>query len=630
MDRRDFIAAGAGLVVLARRAVAEETVAAAGGRLTLTSPGGVVTASILADESGRLSYELAARGAVVVERSPLGLVADGADLGAGVTLPGLVAARTVDESYACRGHHATARNHYRGATIPIASAGGKTLHLEARVFDDGFAWRYILPASGPLPISGEASAFTLPAGSTVYYQTNTKNYEGLHHQDPIERVQGVIGLPVTVALPGAGFLALSEAALFNYSGMTLKAVGGRRLGAVFEDDVSFTSSPGADGMVRSPWRLIIAAPDLNGLVNSDLIANLNEPPDPALFADAAAWIKPGRALWPWWSGNTGDIDKHQRYADGAAALGFEYVLVDEGWERWGRFQAGENKWTMIKHLVEYCRPKGVGVWLWKHCKKLRDDGYRDQFFGDVKDTGAVGVKIDFMDRESRAMVGFYESALRDAARHQLMVNFHGANKPTGEARAWPNEMTREGIRGFEYNRGLPPLPAWYTAALPFTRLIAGHADFTPVAFDPAKIGATSYAHQLALPICLLSEVTNYADRPEHYLDEPAAAPALPVLKEIPTVWDETVVLPPSEIIRCAALARRSGRRWFIGVLNGEGGRALELKLSFLGPGRYQATILSDPADTPAGFIRTEKTVDTAGSITAELRAGGGLVAMLTP
>lgn len=594
--------------------------------LVLESPGKTVEAAFFMADGGRLGYRMSLRGRVVIEDSPLGIMIDGKDLGLVSGLPGSIERKTIDRKYPWSGAHSVAIDRCIEARIPLRSASGVEWALEVRAYDDGLAFRYSLPSQqGPMTVTGESGAFVIPAGSTAWFQDNTRNYEGIHHAERIEDVSGLAPLPVTVVLPEeAGFLAITEAALFGYSGMTLQADKPRELGSVFLDDESWQ----ADAPAKSPWRVIMASKTLDGLVNSDMVHNLCPDPSEEIFGNAGEWIRPGRALWSWWSEGTGTPELQRKYVDGASELGFEYILVDEGWEFW--FRLGKNKWDIVAELVDYARARGVSVWLWKRWKKLSRPAYREKFFKKAREIGVVGIKIDFMDSESRDRVEFYEAALRDAGRHRLMVNFHGANKPTGESRTYPNEMTREGIRGLEYNRFGAALTPEYNVTIPFTRLLAGHADYTPVTFNPAKTGATTFAHQLAMPIVVLSQVTNYADRPENFLQNPATEPALPLLKSIPTVWDRTVVLDASEIGRCAAFARRSGKTWFVGVMNASSQRDVSIELSFLDKGKHEALILTDPPDGSLGFKSETRTVDRKSAIKTTLIGGGGLTAMIKP
>jgi alpha-glucosidase len=233
--------------------------------------------------------------------------------------------------------------------------------------------------------------------------------------------------------------------------------------------------------------------------------------------------------------------------------------------------------------------------------------------------------LDFMDSESKAVIDFYTAVLEEAAEYELMVDFHGANKPTGESRPYPNEMTREGIRGLEYNKW-SALPAAHYATLPFTRLLAGHGDFTPCTFNPEMLKGTTFALQLATAICYTSPLMFYADEPERYL----RTPAVDVIKAIPSVWDETIVLPGSELGRLAAIARRRGPVWFVGLINGGAARRYELDLDFLGEGRFQSVQLGDNPTRADDLIRSTSVVSASTSLAVAMNAGGGSVVMLRP
>ena len=201
-----------------------------------------------------------------------------------------------------------------------------------------------------------------------------------------------------------------------------------------------------------------------------------------------------------------------------------------------------------------------------------------------------------------------------------MINFHGSNKPAGESKTWPNEMTREGIYGLEHRK----VVAWgeFNATFPFVRMLAGHADYTPVVFGERR-KETSWAHQIASAVILTSPLLVYGGHPASLLSNPAAE----MIKSIPSVWDETRVLPPSEIGELALFARRSGDRWFIAAMNGPNARTLRLDLGFLPRGNYAALIVSDQLDTD-GAVGVERR-SLSGSLQISLRASGGFVIRLS-
>ncbi len=561
-----------------------------GNGFVLQSPSGVLKATLRLTGENRLRYQAKRGEALVVEDGDIGLTADGVDLGAGVAVEE-IRQETIYETYKVLGGHAEALNHCNAYRFSLRhAASGEAYELQARAYDDGFAFRYSLSREGTTTVQGEASSWTLPAGSRVWlFERNNgwklKSYAGEWISADAEELhtvssQGPVqGTPLVVELPDrTGYAAILEAALYNYSGMRLEAIGGRAVRANFtEGNAGFA----VEGAVLTPWRVAMAVPDLDGLANSDIITNLNPAPSESLFPDMS-YIRPGRSAWRWWSLGTGTPEQERETVDQAATLGFEYTTVDEGWEAW------PEPWADLRRLTAYANGKNVGVFVWKRSKEIDDPrfGWRAmrEFFDKAKDAGAAGLKIDFIDNESKAAIDFEIAALTLAAERRLMINFHGISKPTGESRAYPNEISREGIRGLELNKMKEgPIPAWHNAALPFTRFVAGHGDYTPVGFS--NPGETTYAHQLATMIAFTSPLQVVAENPAFLLEAEAAQPALDVLKSIPSVWDETRALPPSAIGELAVLARRTGEAWFLSVLNGKAERTtLRLPLSFLAGG----------------------------------------------
>ncbi|MDQ1910518.1 glycoside hydrolase family 97 catalytic domain-containing protein [Paenibacillus sp. GD4] len=606
-------------------------------RYQLQSPEGAVSGDLLINAQGQLQYEVKFRGTSVVGLSDLGVLVDGHHLGDGVEAEAPVYLE-VDETYPARGVHTVAVNRCREMRIAVTHKGsGIKYTVEARAYEDGFAIRYVLPDRGTVTIQGEASSWKLPAQAGVwFFERNNgwklKSYAGEWIRTGAEELhtvssQGPVqGTPLVVELPdGRGYAVVCEAALYNYSGMRLEAVGDGIVKAHFTE--------GADGFqltgeVVTPWRVTMLSPDLNGLVNSDLLTNLNPQPDPALFP-GQDYIRPGRSVWRWWSRGTGSFEEEKAMIDHAEDLGYEFTTVDEGWELW------EDKWAALKALTDYASAKGVGVFVWKRSKEMNDpaDQYRAmrEFMDHVKAAGAVGLKIDFIDCEDLVSIAFETAALRIAAERRLMVNFHGISKPTGESRTYPNEISREGIRGLELNKMKEgPIPAWHNAALPFTRFLTGHGDYTPIGFS--NPGDTTFAHQLATGILFTSPLQVIAEHPEYLLQEPSCRPALDLIKELPSVWEETVVLKESRIGELAAMARRKGDVWYVAVLNGNAEAVtLELEeLTFLPADKnYRAVMLSDAG--PAAFAREESALENGERrLKIQMPPNGGYVAVLRP
>lgn len=599
----------------------------------VASPSGKVQARIMID-AGRVTYSVLLEDRIVIDRAQMGIVVDNLDYSQSTMDAAGVSTQVVDQTYPMLGVKSAARNHYVCARIPLVSgAVGAKWTLEARVFDDGFAFRYILPGAGARTIQKETTSFTLPEGSAIwYFERNNKwklqSYAGEWLRAPlaamsrVSKMGPVQGLPLVGELPRGGYVVLTEAACWNYSSLRCKAVGSNTFLASLADD-SFVLR---DEIV-TPWRVVLCVQDLNAMVNSTLVNNLAPAPDARLYADTS-YIKPGRSVWRWWSSGTGSPQEERAYVDHAVELGYEYTTVDEGWEKW------PETWATLGDLCGYAREKKVGVIVWKHSKEIMNPSgnWKEMraFFDKVKAAGAVGMKIDFMNSDGKTAIDFEIAALRLAAERKLLVNFHGCHKATGEARSYPNEVTREGIRGLELNKMKEgPLSASHNAALPFTRFIAGHADYTPFTITPSRLGPTTVSHQLATVVCFTSPLQTIAENPARMLESDFEG-LTSVLKRIPSVWDETKVLPGSKIGDLAVMARRKGDTWFVAALNGSGRRNHLVNLLFLGEGKYHAVWIQDSPDSPARFKVVKRPIDRQEKIELPMNEGGGFVMLLEP
>lgn len=628
-SRRAFLSASVAAPLLAARI---SGAVSAANEIKIASPNRQAQFQLQRGGAVGLSYRVTLRGRPVIETSRLGIVLDGVDLGRGAEI-GSVETYRVREKYAWRGAHSVAFNHCNGARISVRSAEGQTSYtVEARAYDDGVAFRFIVPGEGGRSrVPEEASAFTLPPGSVVWFHDFHGHYEGVHLRKAIEEVKEGewAAPPLTIKLPdGAGYASITEAALMNYAGMGLQAAGRRGFKAVlghahpvnhpFElrygaGEAKRLSQPASiRGEIKTPWRVVMAGESLDALVNCDIVHNVSPPPDQTLFPDGVKteWLKPGRAVWKYLDGGENTLESMKEFSALAGQLGFEHNVVEGFWRRWSEAE--------MRELVEHSARHRVGVWFWKHSRDLKDPKARREFFELCRRVGVVGAKIDFLDHEAKEVIDHYQTLLRAAAEHKLMIDFHGANKPAGEARTWPNEMTREGVFGLEHRR----VESWagINTTLPFTRLLAGHADYTPVHFGERR-RETSWAHQIATAAIFTSPVLIYGAHPKSLLENPAAE----IIKSIPSVWDETRVLPASEIGQLAAFARRQGERWFLAVLNGPEARRLRVPLSFLGAGRHRALLARDQPDNPAAVKVETSTAKRADHLEIALRAGGGFV-----
>ncbi|MDR2675140.1 MAG: glycoside hydrolase family 97 protein [Opitutaceae bacterium] len=648
--------------------------------LTLTGPAGGNRAvlSFGHDGAGAPAYRLeTADGRRPLTRdAALGITVDGIPFGPGAEVVSQKTSRCV-ETFPARGNH--------GGAVSIAfnelavtlrePESAREWRIEARMSDDTFAWRYIVPpAPAPMPAAGtttaagaatgagivqlvtaEASEFRPVEGCAVWLAERPndwklKSYAGYWMRaawaalPSVSRAGPVQCPPLVVELPdAAGWLVFTEAGLRDYSGMRLLAAdgGGGRGVTARADFTEGAKGFSIAGGVVSPWRVVRFARTLDALPDTtDVLEALSPAADAALFADTS-WIKAGRATWFWWSRRRcGTPDEEAQMVRRAAELGFEYSLVDEGWLEW------DDPWARVRELAKLGRERNTGVLLWRHMRDVMnpENGYADlrAYLDRLAAAGAAGMKIDFFNAESKDMVDLQTAIMREAAKRKLLVLFHGCQKPTGETRTWPNQLSREAIRGLELN-GMKegPVTAEHNCALPFTRLAIGPGDYTPLGFSLP--GATTWAHQLATAAAFLSPLQVIAEFPEMLLADARCAPALDLLKALPVEWDETRVLAPSAIGECVVLARRRGGEWWVPVLNAEPRDIAALDLGFLGGGVFDAVVVGSNAtktpgaagaaamDEKAPLRREElKRVTRDSVITLKLQRGDGALLRFVP
>jgi alpha-glucosidase len=607
--------------------------------LLVTSPDGTLSGRVFIDSSSGLSYQVSFNGHPVGGPGHIGLrlqsLKDNSirEIGSHATF-GSASSGRIDEQYAFHGAKAIANNRANTLTIPVQEHDGSSYTIEARAYDDGFAWRILLANAGSaVRVLEETSTWMLPEGEVWFAERNNdwklKSYAGEFRHTPIDSLpsissQGPIQTaPLVVELPrNGGYELVTEAALANYSGMRLRATGNRTLQVDFTEGAKGFE---VDRALTTPWRVTMLCRDLNCLVNSTLTENLNPPPDAKLFRDTS-YIYEGRFVWRYMSRETGTPAQEAEFVDLAAALGYEYTLVDDGWKTWA------TPWPSMKELVRYAQSKKIGVFAWKDSNEIENPAgdYADarDFLDRAADAGLAGVKLDFFNSESKKKVDFERRILRLGAERSLMIDFHGLQKPTGEERTFPNGMSREAIRGIELNR-MPegPLPASHNAALPFTRFAIGPADYTPVNLQWP--GETTWSHQLATAILLSSPWLVIAEDPAFLLRNPDTAPALEVFKELPTSWDETIVLPGSQIGGVVGMARRKGGIWFVAAINGSSSNAaLPALPSILHLADLEATIVSSPQKR--SFKASKFAIASAWHCDELLSPGDGLVAVLKP
>lgn len=581
------------------------------------SSSGKITATVFA-ENGALKMHIV-KNKMTLLTCGLGIDINGQNIGNNVAKAGMFTSKTINETYPVYGNHPTAHNFCTETTVPLTSENIK-YNLLVRVYNDGVAVRYVIAVDGETKIAKEYTAFTIDDKAMCLWAEYEPSYENLTQQTTFDKV--LEGKPLIAPFTirqKKQYLSFSEAANVSFSDMVWQKNGNELCAVYPANPEGFTIQP-QEGKIATPWRSVMIADNLTQLVNSNLIMNLNEAPK---AGTDFSWVKPGRALWQWWSIGEPQLADQKDWYDAAAELKWEYYLIDDGWRVWQK--EGKGQWQCLKEVIEYGKSVGVKTIIWVDSKEMRNRESMRAYLEKVKQAGASGIKIDFFPPASPDIMQLYEIAREETYRLQLLCNFHGCTKPTGINRTWPHELTREAVRGNEYHmtrydRLLPQNEYTMTA---FTRFLAGPADITPVIFSEKELRHFTWAHQLAQPIILLSPVTHFADSYKEYIDNPAKD----ILQQLPVTWDETIVLPFSGPGKIIGIAKRKGNTWWIGIMNGKEDCQVSFDFSFLKK-PAKALIIEDVPEKNSAIKRSGKTILPNEKIKMTLRAGGGQVIRL--
>jgi alpha-glucosidase len=553
---------------------------------TAVSPHGTLSASVTTSRAPELVVRRAGQ---IVLRARLGRVTD--DRRAQTARVRATASRMLGVYSTTAGKRR--RHTVNASAVTLRFPGGAKLELA--VADDGVAFRQ----------TGFASATVryLPAaGTTGYLQRLVSHYEGDYVATPLAAARGRVGYPALLADRAGTYTLLTEAGVpYGQPGEHLAARSG----------VLTTRPPaGQLGPARPGWRVAILG-SLADVVASDLPEDFAAP---SRIADPS-WIRPGRVAWSWWSDSASPrrLADQKDYVDFAARAGFEYVLVDAGWDP-----------AWVPELVHYAAERDVRILLWTDWHALATPEQRRAVFGQWASWGVAGVKADFLQSDSGERMAVMDDIAADAAAHHLLVDFHGCTVPRGLQRTWPNVMTLEGVWGAEHEKGGRTDDPALNVTLAFTRNVIGSMDYTPVTFSASGRVSTAAA-QLAQAIVYESGLQHFADAPSAYTSRPAA---LELLRAVPAAWDDTRLLAGAPR-RSVTLARRAGERWFVGSLSATGARIETVPLRFLSPGRaYTARVYSD--DGHDGIAVSTQAVTSAGTLTVPVAANGGFSVDLSP
>ena len=390
-----------------------------------------------------------------------------------------------------------------------------------------------------------------------------------------------------------------------------------------------------------PWRVIVISDQDKDLLNNDIVQKLSAPP-----TMETSWLKPGKVAWDWWNDwNISKVDfraginndTYKYYIDFASANKLEYIILDEGWSDDWDLTKLKNQ-INLQELVEYGKQKNVGLILWSTWYALQKD--IDGLCNRYADMGIKGFKVDFLDRNDQKIVASCYEMASIAAKHHLMLDFHGMFAPQGLQRTWPNVINFEGVRGMEYSKWSADdrVPA-HEVSIPYLRMMGGPLDYTPGAMrnvtkgnarpsNSLPVSQGTRCHQLAMYITYEAPLQMLADNPTAYKENQECTD---FIAKMPTVFDETVALD-GKVAEYTAIARKKDNTWYVSALNNWTGRELTLDFSFLGEGNYSAEIFRDGinADRDARDYKKEiKNVSSTDKITVTMKPGGGWAAIIT-
>jgi alpha-glucosidase len=629
---------------------------------SVESPNGRIEAAIETGENVTLSVSL--DDAVVLNPSPIDLhFRDGGEQFAATGKWSRKEKRTIYETIQPRVPTKASQYLYRANALTLENP---PFQLEIRAHDDGVAYRWRTAHPGQISVNEQITLNFPPVaeyGVTrmdepgTFYNSFERDYSFESEDTFVADQKHEIYLPAVVRLEDGPLLALTETNLSDYAGLYFLPGGKRSMRSVFPlypTKIVETGPRGtriderADYIARTkgnrafPWRIIVIAEEDGDLIRNQLVYSLADEPEMDF-----SWVRPGLLAWDWWHANVlYDVPfesgkntlSYLHYIDFAAENGIPYIMLDGGWsDKDDLFQVNPD--IDLPRVMRHAKERGVGVFLWALWRTFNKQMIPALDW--MEAMGVAGIKVDFMDRDDQVMVRFYEKVFMEAAKRRMLVNMHGAYKPAGLRRKYPNFLTSEGVVGLEYNK-------WSDRATPekdvthaFIRMLAGPLDYTPGAMRNATeenhrsiydrpMSQGTRVHQLSMYVIYESPLQMMADSPSQYRKEPES---LAFIREMPVTWDETVVLQ-AELADFVAIARRKEDRWFLGAMTDWDPRQRMLSLDFLEPGRrYHATLFEDGPNAhrfAEDFRQIKRVVTASDTLEVKLGPGGGFAARFDP
>ena len=624
----------------------------------LTSPDGFLTAKIYI--STNASVEISKRNELLLNLDEIDLIAvDG-------QLEGMRVKKSSNQSVSktvipvIKEKSASYPENYNELTITFKSDKGLTF----RLYNEGIAYRFTTSAKDSLTIINENLTIQFHERDSTRYQSSksyNSSYETPYEHDRFGEMEldKRCYLPLLAEKQNGSLVMVTESDLYNFPGLWVENKGNAVLEGLhppYPETYKYSGNVYNHGQILEtydfiakvkgertyPWRIFAVADNEEELIQNNLVYLLASPTE----LEDVSWIMPGVVMFDWWakkyiygvdfkSGINTETAKY--FIDFCSAQGFRYFLFDDGWCPKDDLLSVNPELDMDV-VTSYAAEKGVDIMLWViwHTLERQWSDAFDQF----EKWGIKGIKMDFMNRDDQKMVQFYESVAKKAAEKKMVVNFHGAYKPSGLRRKYPNVLTREALIEFEYNGWTEYVTPEHHNLLPYIRMFTGPMDYIPgTTRNSTKnsfrksgdfpMGQGTRAHAMALFVILNSPMTMLPDSPSDYYREQECSD---FLANIPVEWDETRLLK-GKIGRYTILGRRAGDDWFVGAITDWDARTFSLNTHFLNTGKYQVDIVSDGinADTRAeDYIRSTIYIQKGENIELNMVSGGGWVARFTP
>lgn len=635
-------------------------------QLLLSSPDGKLKSTITVGD--KLTYDISCNGQQVLAPSPISATLDNGKVWGDKARLSKVTEKKNDTQIDAPFYRSSCvRDYYNELTLRFKG----DYSVVFRAYNDGVAYRFVNHAKKPFCILNEEVDYRFPADVTAsvpyvnagkdgdYNSQFHNSFENVYTTAPISQLnkERLMFLPLVVQATPEVKVCITETDLNNYPGLYLTNAKGSNSLSGIQAPYPKTMKQGGhnnlqmrvqtreeyiakvDGPRNFPWRVAVVTTRDTQLAASNLSYLLAEP---SKLSDTS-WIKPGKVAWEWWNDwNLCGVDfktgvnnaTYKAYIDFASQYGIEYVILDEGWAVNLKADLMQVvKEIDLKELVDYAAARNVGIILWAGYYAFeRDMENVCRYFSEM---GVKGFKVDFMDRDDQLMTDFNHRAAAMCAKYHLILDLHGTHKPAGLNRTYPNVLNFEGVHGLEQMKWRPAGfdQITYDVMIPFIRQVAGPMDYTqgamrnatrenyyPSNSEPMSQGTR--CHQLAMYIVLESPFNMLCDSPSNYMREPESTS---FIAQVPTVWDETVVLD-GKMGEYIITARRKGDTWYVGGLNNWDARDVEVDLSFLSSGSHKAVLFKDGVNahrTARDYKREEVSVSSAQPLKVHLAPGGG-------